>query len=395
MSPQDEAMQPVNAKDDTKPLPSDALIVVPVRDLVLFPEMVFPRAGDRGALSRAEAQIRDTLELLPHRRADVENRRRFDAASYLASASILEACCASRCARSRRKLGDRTTKSSLDARQPRSSELPQGDRRRRHADPKKPTRSTPAQGAQAAAAHARGVGRARHGAHLSRLDGRAALGRPPPEPIDIAEARAVLDADHFGLDKIKRRILEYLAVRKLAPEGKSPILCFVGPPGVGKTSLGQSIARATGRKFAARERWAACTTRPRSAAIAAPTSARCRATSCRRSARRGVARRGDHARRDRQARRRHARRSVGGAARGARPGAERQVPRQLPRRAVRPVAGAVHRHRKQLDTIPGPLRDRMEIIQLPGYTASEKLEIARRYLVRSASSRPTASSPSR
>ena len=69
------------------------------------------------------------------------------------------------------------------------------------------------------------------------------------KPIDIAEARKVLDEDHFGLEKIKRRILEYLAVRKLNPEGKSPILCFVGPPGVGKTSLGQSIARATGRKF--------------------------------------------------------------------------------------------------------------------------------------------------
>jgi ATP-dependent Lon protease len=67
--------------------------------------------------------------------------------------------------------------------------------------------------------------------------------------IDIAEARRVLDEDHFGLAKVKRRILEYLAVQKLKPGGKSPILCFVGPPGVGKTSLGQSIARATGRKF--------------------------------------------------------------------------------------------------------------------------------------------------
>ncbi|HEV8519286.1 MAG TPA: LON peptidase substrate-binding domain-containing protein, partial [Burkholderiales bacterium] len=67
--------------------------------------------------------------------------------------------------------------------------------------------------------------------------------------IDIAQARQILDNDHYGLEKIKRRILEYLAVRKLNPSGKSPILCFVGPPGVGKTSLGQSIAKATGRKF--------------------------------------------------------------------------------------------------------------------------------------------------
>src|SRR6202140_5243901 len=66
-----------------------------------------------------------------------------------------------------------------------------------------------------------------------------------PERIDIAEARRILDEDHYGLEKVKRRILEYLAVRKLNPDGKSPILCFVGPPGVGKTSLGQSIARAT------------------------------------------------------------------------------------------------------------------------------------------------------
>jgi ATP-dependent Lon protease len=70
-----------------------------------------------------------------------------------------------------------------------------------------------------------------------------------PERIDIAEARRILDEDHYGLEKVKRRILEYLAVRKLNPDGKSPILCFVGPPGVGKTSLGQSIARAIGRRF--------------------------------------------------------------------------------------------------------------------------------------------------
>src|SRR6202007_211894 len=73
---------------------------------------------------------------------------------------------------------------------------------------------------------------------------------PDPDTIDMAEARRILDADHFGLDQVKKRIIEFLAVRKLNPEGHGPILCFVGPPGVGKTSLGQSIADALGRKFA-------------------------------------------------------------------------------------------------------------------------------------------------
>ncbi|MDM8536131.1 endopeptidase La [Desulfobacterales bacterium HSG17] len=67
--------------------------------------------------------------------------------------------------------------------------------------------------------------------------------------LDIKKAKKILDKDHFGLEKAKKRIIEYLAVRKLNPESKSPILCFVGPPGTGKTSLGQSIARAIGRKF--------------------------------------------------------------------------------------------------------------------------------------------------
>ncbi len=67
--------------------------------------------------------------------------------------------------------------------------------------------------------------------------------------LDIGDARRVLDEDHHGLAKVKDRILEYLAVRKLAPDAKAPILCFVGPPGVGKTSLGKSIARAMGRKL--------------------------------------------------------------------------------------------------------------------------------------------------
>ncbi len=70
------------------------------------------------------------------------------------------------------------------------------------------------------------------------------------DKLDLADAKTVLDADHHGLDKVKDRILEFLAVRKLAPDSKAPILCFVGPPGVGKTSLGRSIARAMGRNFA-------------------------------------------------------------------------------------------------------------------------------------------------
>ena len=69
------------------------------------------------------------------------------------------------------------------------------------------------------------------------------------DQLDLANARQVLDEDHYGLEKVKERILEYLAVRRLVDDPRSPILCFVGPPGVGKTSLGKSIARAMGRKF--------------------------------------------------------------------------------------------------------------------------------------------------
>jgi hypothetical protein len=76
-----------------------------------------------------------------------------------------------------------------------------------------------------------------------------ALPGVPPEAIELRCARGILDEDHYGLDKVKRRILEYLAVRKLNPEERNAILCLAGPPGVGKTSLGRSIARMLGLEF--------------------------------------------------------------------------------------------------------------------------------------------------
>jgi ATP-dependent Lon protease len=97
---------------------------------------------------------------------------------------------------------------------------------------------------------------------------------------DIVEAEKVLDADHYGLEKVKERIIEYLAVQSRSPKIRGPILCLVGPPGVGKTSLGKSIAKATGGTSSAC-RSAAYATRPRCAATGGPTSAPCPARSCR------------------------------------------------------------------------------------------------------------------
>jgi ATP-dependent Lon protease len=106
------------------------------------------------------------------------------------------------------------------------------------------------------------------------------------EKLDLVDAQNILDEDHYGLEKVKERVLEYLAVHKLTDQMRGPILCFVGPPGVGKTSIGKSIARSLGRSSSGCPS-AACAMRRRSAVTAARTWALCPAASSSRSARRG------------------------------------------------------------------------------------------------------------
>ncbi|WP_027820915.1 endopeptidase La [Paraburkholderia bannensis] len=203
---------------------------------------------------------------------------------------------------------------------------------------------------------------------------------PPQAPIDIARARQILDDAHFGVDKVKQRILEYLGVKKLNPLGRAPILCFLGPPGVGKTSLGQSIARALERPFVR------------------------------------VSLGGVH---DEAEIRGHRRTYV-----GAMPGDIIQAIRKAGARdcvmlldeldklghgvhgdpaaamleVLDPEQNASFRDNylavpfdlsavvfvataNQPENIPGPLRDRLEILDLPGYTEAEKFHIAQRFLV--------------
>ena len=203
---------------------------------------------------------------------------------------------------------------------------------------------------------------------------------PEEAPIDIAAARRILDEDHFGLEKIKRRIIEYLAVRKLAPDGKAPILCFVGPPGVGKTSLGQSIARAMNRKFVRVSLGgvhdeAEIRGHRRTYIGALPGNI---IQAIRKAGSRDCVMMLDEIDK------------LGAGIQGDPASAMLEVldPEQnntfrdnylgVPFDLSRVVFIATA---NMLDTIPGPLRDRMEIISLSGYTASEKFQIARRYLV--------------
>ena len=122
---------------------------------------------------------------------------------------------------------------------------------------------------------------AEHGVIRNYLEWLASLpwSKQTEDNLDLKHARAVLDRDHYDMERVKDRILEFLAVRKLNPEARSSIVLFVGPPGVGKTSLGRSIAAAMERNFERISVGGRRGTNPRSAATGGPTSARCRARS--------------------------------------------------------------------------------------------------------------------
>ncbi|HWA55505.1 MAG TPA: endopeptidase La [Solirubrobacterales bacterium] len=198
--------------------------------------------------------------------------------------------------------------------------------------------------------------------------------------LDIAHAREVLDADHYDLEKIKDRILEYLAVRKLNPESPGPILCFVGPPGVGKTSLGRSIARALGREF---ERISVGGVRDEAeirghrrtyiGALPGTIVRALRDAGTRNPVfmideldKMGADFRGDPA---------SAMLEVLDPAQND-SFRDHYLDLEFDLSEVLFIATA-----NVLDTIPGPLQDRLETIELAGYTLEEKKNIARRYLV--------------